>query len=236
MKTNMQKVVFAAVLGVLAVGLLSGCGTNDCSVTGLMNSLENKVMDKTPGDKGEVLAVVEGEKIYRKMFDLQLDMMLQNSRGMSEAMQLKYKNSPKVLKGFLQQMVMNKVIQLELSKNSKLLQDPEFMIFIDMTLSKAIQEYYLSKKLAPQMNTNVSEAEMNKLYSELNKDPRYRTRLARVPMKKIREMLRRQILKQRQDQLLKAELNRMQGRYRIDVRDQKLVGSSSKPSGKTGSK
>lgn len=238
MKKSMQKAVMILLLALAGGALFAGCGGGDCSVVGMLSALEKQILAKTPGDNGAVLAVVEGEKLYRKMFDLQLDMVLQNTRGLSEAQQLKAKNDPDILKQYLQQMVMNKVIQMELAKDRKMLEDPEFMIFLDMTMSKAIQEYYLMKKLGSQMNTNVSDVELNQAYATLNKDPKYRARLARIPMAQIRQVLRGQILQQRQKKLLQEQMLKMQGKYRIDIRDEQLTGgaaSSAAPSaGKPG--
>jgi len=234
MKNNIAK----KVLGIFITGILlsimlisfSACSNEPSSPVEIVGMLDKMIEKSTPGDKGPVLAKIEDDVIYKKIFDLKLDMILKNTPRMSPQAQLRARNNPKLLKGYLQTMVSSKVILKEMMTDPSFKKDPEFLLFINITMVEAIQKYYLNKKLGGSISTNVTQKEIGVLYDKMMKIPRYRKIFSRIPMKRVNRVLTSEILKQRQQKAIQSVMGKLQGKYRIDLKDHLLGG------GKSGSK
>lgn len=227
-----QNVVFAVIFFVTSSLLLTACGGGSVSPSEMVRKLEEAIYARAKGDRGPKLAIVENEVIYKKLFDLQLDFVLKLQKKMSAADQLKIRKDADTLKRMLRSMTFRKLILHEIESDPEFKNDPEFLLFIYLKLAEGIQEYYLAKKLGDRVNAEVSDKDIEELYNKYNQDPRYRERFARMDMKTIRRLLRSQILQQRQAQLLQEQLLKLQGKYKVDMKEEKLLQESGKKDSK----
>jgi len=215
-----KKIVFLTVAVTLFFAIMvSGCSASADSPVGLVASLEKMIGASIPGDKGRVLATLEGDNIYKKVFDLQLEMFLQNQGKLTPAQQIKMKNDPAFLKKFLNNMIYTKIIIKEMSNDSAYKNNTELTVFLHLALSEALKQYYISKKTSTNFDTNVSSKEIETLYNKMKKVPRYRKLFSRAPMDKIKQLLKSQILQQRQQMLMQQTLDKLKSKYRIDLKD-----------------
>ncbi len=215
-----KKIVFLTVAVTMFFAIMvSGCSTGSDSAVGLVSSLEGMILKSIPGDKGKVLAALEGDKIYKKVFDLQLDMFLQNQGKLSPVQQVKMKNNPAFLKKFLDNMIYTKIIVKEMANDATYKNNTEMIVFLHLALSEALKQYYISKKTSHGFDTNVSSKEIETLYNKMKKVPRYNKLFSRAPMDKIKQLLKSQILQQRQQLLMQQTLDKLKSKYRIDLKD-----------------
>ena len=140
---------------------------------------------------------------------------------MSQEEIVKMKNCPRFLKQFLRQLVDNRILLKAMEKDPDFMNNPELLVFMNLSLSDALQKYYLYKKAGNiSVDTNVSDADVEKAYNQLKADPRYAERLDRVPFDQLKTMLSQEIVKQRQMAEVQDLLNKVKAGFRHSVHDE----------------
>jgi len=210
----------ALVLG-FGIGFVISGGCSGLSPMGMVRSLESRAASLTPGEDGAILATIEDETITRKTFDQQLSLFLTSNQRMSQEEIVKMKNNPRFLKQFLRQLVDNRILLKAMEKDPDFMNNPELLVFMNLSLSDALQKYYLYKKAGNiSVDTNVSDADVEKAYNQLKADPRYAERLDRVPFDQLKTMLSQEIVKQRQMAEVQDLLNKVKAGFRHSVHDE----------------
>jgi hypothetical protein len=202
---------------------IAGCGSSSDPFS-LIERFQEIMAEQGTG-KGEIIAKIEGTPIYKNVFDMQVDMALKYS-GMSPEEQLRERNDIESQKQMLESAVLSQAIMEDMRNDPEILNDPEFIVFINMTLMQGLQQYYIAKKLDTRISMEVTAQDIAREYDELIKNPQFRDQLSRAPKAEVDRALSRQVLQRRRQSAMQKLLLDLQGKYRITKYEEKLTGVS----------
>ena len=225
MKTNPNsgtKKALSAIIVLLVVAAAAFACGNSSDPFSLLERFQD-MMAAQGASRGEVLATVEGTPIYKNVFDMQVDMALKYS-GLTPEQQLQQRNDLDNLKQMLESAVLSQAIFEDMRQDPEILNDPEFIVFINMTIMQGLQQYYLARRLEGRINMEVTQQDIANEYDELIKNPQFRDQLNRMPKAEVDRLLSRQVLQRRQQAAMQRLLLDLQGKYRITKYEDKLSG------------
>jgi len=218
-------IVVGLALGFLGGFLIgSGSGGGSSSVVSFINKLEDKIASSVPGGKGPVVATVENTEIYKSVFARKFDVYIDSTR-LSPSAKVKVKSSSEYLGKFLTTLVDSVVLLKAIEKDQKILDDPDFLIQLNLGIVQLVQNYYFTKKLKGKIDQTVSEKDYSDAYRQLQKNPRYSKMLVRMKMAQVKKVIKSQILRRRLMLGMKKYSDKLKQQYRIKTFDSRLLGT-----------
>jgi len=187
----------------------------------LVTFIQDVINRITKKNKGAIVAKIEGKNIYKKDFNRELDLILKNTSS-SAAEIKKMKKNPRLLRTILASTIDSLLILKEIKTNKMFQKNSEFYVFLKMAIIESIKKYYLREILKGKVNTKVTDKEINNFYEKLRKNPRYSARLARLPFATVKKLLKQEIIKQRQKQIIQKVIEDLRGKYRFKIFDKAL--------------
>jgi hypothetical protein len=187
------------------------------SPTEMVRQIDTALARTAPGEDGPMLVSVGEDELTRKVFDLQLNLYLQQfqaARSQEEIMRAK--NNPTFLQGFLEQLIQTRVVLKAMESDPDFQGNPELLTFMSLTLADGIPKYYLFKKSANlSVSTNVTDAEIEQAYNMVRRDPQAAANIDRLPFDEIKRYLSQEIVRQRQTQEVNEHLKKVRDKLSI---------------------
>ena len=192
----------------------------------ILLQFEKILQKKIYAVKTPVMALVDGQKIYKKMFDMQLDMLLKYSGKQMSAKERKIKKTDrKFLKDFLRTLISYKLILNDINSDKRLKNNTEFMLYMYSSMLDAVQKYYLHKKAdlnSNRINKKITEKEIADYYNRLKLNPKFKNVLNKTPLSKIKKIIKRQIIQRRQQKMLLQIMDRLKMQSKIIIKSKLL--------------
>lgn len=218
----------AAVLGLAGIALfffLLGAGTQPLlrggtalSGQALYRFLDRSISSRLGKAAGPTLANIEDEVISRAMFDTKLELILR-LEGADDKQIAEKKKDTDFQQGLLKKLAYNRVVCRELLKNPRTARKLELLILIHMSVTDALQKYFVMTKVVPTVDQKVDEKEIAAIYDKMREDPNYNQLLSRLPMVKVKQYITSRIIGQRTKQRFQDMLEKLIGSYRIHIKD-----------------